>query len=223
MNCILYTNVHIYIYIYYVNTRNTMRRIPIIWYQFLMNKTGEKYSCKILSQYTRFLCRQSKLAEFHPRNSFSAICVYFLVSFLIFWRAQRTKFKMATSGHIENLIPNKIVLETAIISLFLLIIVHRAHFWHHLCILISLNVEIQDGRPLSFPLFSDLSHSIHFSCWMSHHKLVSSNICWFYRLLLHIFPQWSPRKIENQSYLVRSFWIGVTKWIAMQWLMLQIY
>ena len=131
---------------------------------------------------------------FHIRNSFSAICVYFLVSFLVFWRAQTSKFKMATSGHIENLTPKKIVLETGIISLFLLIIAHRAHFWHHLCILTGLIVKTQDGRHLSFPLFSDLSHSIHCSCWMSHLKLVSSNICWFYVLPLHIFPQWTPKK-----------------------------
>ena len=156
------------------------------------------------------------------RNSFLAICVYFLVSFLVFWRALTSKFKMATSGQIENLTPKKIVLETGIISLFLLIIAHRAHFWHHLCILTGFNVKTQDGRHLSLPLFSDLSHSMHCSCWMSHQKLVSSNICWFYVLLLHIFPQWSPRKveitkfqIENQSYLVRSFSIGVTKWITM--------
>ena len=112
---------------------------------------------------------------------------------------QTSKFKMATSGQIENLTPKKIVLETGIISLFPLIIAHRAHFWHHLCILTGLNVKTQDGRHLSFPLFSDLSHSIHCYCWMWHQKLVSSNICWFYVLLLHIF---------------RSFWIGFIKWIA---------
>ena len=132
--------------------------------------------------------------------SFSAICVYFLVSFLVFWRAQTSKFKMATNGQIESLTPKKIVLETGIISLFLLIIPHRAHFWNHLCILTGLNVKTQDGRHLSFPLFSDLSHSIHCSCWMSHQKLVSSNICWFYVLLLHIFPQWSPRKVEINNF-----------------------
>ena len=157
------------------------------------------------------------------RNSFSAVCVYFLVSFLVFWWAQTSKFKMTTSGHIENLTPKKIVLETVMISLFL-IIAHRGHFWHHFCILTGLNVKTEDGRHLSFPLFSDLSHSIHCSCCMSHQKLVSSNICWFYVLLLYIFPQWSPRKleinifffqIENQSYLVRSLWIGFTKWITM--------
>ena len=70
----------------------------------------------------------------------------------------------------------------------------------------------QNGRHLSFPLFSYLSHSIHCACWMSHQKLVSINICWFYVLLLYIFPQWPPRKveinnlfqIENQSYRVHS-------------------
>ena len=71
---------------------------------------------------------------------------------------------MATSGHIENLTPKKIFLETGILSLLRLIIAHRAHFWHHLCILTGLNVKTHDGRHLSFPLFSDLSHSIHCSC-----------------------------------------------------------
>ena len=55
-----------------------------------------------------------------------------------------------------------------IISLFLIIIAHRAHLWHHLCILTGLNVKTQDGSHLSFPLFSDLSHSIHCSCSMLH-------------------------------------------------------
>ena len=68
----------------------------------------------------------------------------------------------------------------------------------------TLNVKSKDGRHLSFPLFSDLSHSTHCSCWMSHQKLVSSNICWFYVLLLHIFPQWSPRKVE-----INNFWIWI--------------
>ena len=111
---------------------------------------------------------------------------------------------MATSGHIENLTPKKTVLETGIISLFLFILAHRAHFWHHLCILTGLNVKTQDGRHLSFPLFSYLSHSIHCSCWMSHQKLISSNICWFYVLPLHIFPQWSPRKVEINNFLNRK-------------------
>ena len=144
----------------------------------------------VLSHITHITC------WFHTRNSFSAIYVYFLVSFLVFWRAQTSKFKMATSGQIENLTPKKIVPETGIISLFLLIIALRAHFWHHFCILTGLNVKTQDGRHLLIPLFSYLSHSIHCSCWMSHQKLVSSNICWFYVLLLHILPQWSPRKVE---------------------------
>ena len=75
------------------------------------------------------------LAVFHMRNSFSAICVNLLVSFFVFWRAQLSKFKMATSGHIEKLRPKKIVMETGILSFFLSIIAHRAHLWYHLCIL----------------------------------------------------------------------------------------
>ena len=133
----------------------------------------------------------------HEKLVFSNMCFF---PGIISWRAETSELKMATSGQIENLYPKKIVLETSIISLFPLIISHRAHFWHHLCILTGLNVKTQDGRHLLFPLFSDLSHSIHCSCWMSHQKLVSSNICWFYVLLLHIFPQWSPRKVEINNF-----------------------
>ena len=149
----------------------------------------------ILSHITHITCWIS-----HEKLVLSNVCVYFLASFLVFWRAHTSKFKMATSGHIENLTPKKIVLGTGIISLFLLIITHRAHFWHDLCILTGLNVKFKDGRRQSFPLFSDLSHSIHCFCWMSHQKLVSSNICWFYVLLFYIFPQWSPRKVEINSF-----------------------
>ena len=97
---------------------------------------------------------------------------------------------------------SQIDLETSITSLFLSIIAHRTHFWYHLCILTGLNVKTKDGSHLSFPLFSDLSHSIHCSCWMSHQELVSSNICWFYVLLLHIFPQLSPRKEEINNFFL---------------------
>ena len=48
-------------------------------------------------------------------------------------------------------------------------------FLKSFCILTSLNVEIQDGRPLPFPLFSYLSHPIHCSCWDLHQKLGSNN------------------------------------------------
>ena len=131
----------------------------------------------------------------HEKLVFSNMCLFPGIISCI-WRAQTSKFKMATSSHIDNLTPTKVVMETGIISHFLLIFAHRAHFWHHLCILTGLNGKPQDGRHLSFPLFSDLSYSIHCYCWMSHKKLVSSIICWFYVLLLHIFQQWSPRKVE---------------------------
>ena len=143
-----------------------------------------QFHFSVLSHITHITCWIS-----HEKLVFSNK-FYFLVSFLVFWRAQRSKFKMATNGHIENLTPKKIVLETGMISLFLSIIAHRAHFWHHLCILTGLKIKTKDGRHLSFPLFSDLSHQ----------KLVSNNICWFYVLLLHIFPQWSPRKIEINNF-----------------------
>ena len=71
------------------------------------------------------------LAEFHIRNSFSAICVYFLVSFLVFWRAQTSKFKIAASGHTENVLHKKMVLETGVIPLFLSNVSHWAHFWNN--------------------------------------------------------------------------------------------
>ena len=84
--------------------------------------------------------------------------------------------------------------DTGIISFFLSIIAHRAHFGHHLCILTGLNVKTQDGRPLPFPLFSELSHPIHCSCWMLHQKLVSSNLCGNMCKSTMKNQQWSPRK-----------------------------
>ena len=93
----------------------------------------------------------------------------------------------------------------------------RTHFWNHLCILTGLNVKTQDGRHLSFPLFSDLSHSIHWSCWMSHQKFVSSNICWFYVLLLHIFPQWSPRKVEIDNFTFSNRKSIISSSIPLNW------
>ena len=79
---------------------------------------------------------------------------------------------------------------------FLIKCFKQSPFLKSFSILTSLNVEVQDGRHLRFSLFSDLSHTIHCSCWMLHQKLVSNNICWFYMVLLHIFPQLSPRKVE---------------------------
>ena len=136
------------------------------------------------------------LAEFH---SFSAIYVYFLVSFLVFWRVWTSKFKMVIDGHRwtywkctskENG-PRNWCNTTLPIKCFT-----QSPFLKSFCILTSLNVEIQEGRPLPIPLFSDLSHPIHCSCWISHHKLVSSNTCCFYMVLFHIFPQGSPIKVE---------------------------
>ena len=129
----------------------------------------------VLSHITHITCWIS-----HVKLVFSNVCLFPGTISCILTSPNN---KMATSGQIEKLTPKKIVLETGIISLFLSIIAPRAHFWHHLCILTGLYVKTQDGRHLSFPLFSDLSHSIHCSCWMSHQKLVSSNMCWFYVLL----------------------------------------
>ena len=83
-------------------------------------------------------------------------------------------------------------------------------------ILMSLNIKIQDGRHLPIPFVSVFSHIIHITCWISHEKLVfsnmclfpgilhqklvSSNICWFYMMLLHIFPHWSPRKVGINNF-----------------------
>ena len=72
----------------------------------------------------------------------------------------------------------------------------QSPFLKSFCILTSLNVEIQDGRPLPFPLFSYLSHPIHCSYWTLHQKLVSSITCWFYMVLLHIFCP-----VTNASYI----------------------
>ena len=43
----------------------------------------------------------------------------------------------------------------------------------------SLNIKIQDGRHLPIPFFSVLSHITHITCWISHQKLVFSNMCLF--------------------------------------------
>ena len=128
------------------------------------------------------------LTEFHTRNSFSAICVYFQVSFFVFWRAQTPKFKMVIDGHQwsywkctskENG-PRNWCNTTLPIKCFT-----QNPFLKSFCILTSLNVEIQDGRPLPFPLFSDLSHPNHCSCWISHHKL-KQYLLILYGALAHI-------------------------------------
>ena len=107
---------------------------------------------------------------------------------------------MATDGHIENVLQKKMVLETGVIPLFLSNVSHRAHFWNH-----SAFWQVWMSKfKMPFPLFSDLSHPIHCSCWMSHQKLVSSNTCWFYMVLLHIFPQGSPNKVDITNFSNRK-------------------
>ena len=149
----------------------------------------------VLSPITHINCWISQ-----EKHVFSNMCLFpGIISCIL--TSPNIKIQDGHQRHIENLTPKKIVLEIDIISLFLLIIAYRAHFRHHLCILRGLNVQTKDGRHLYFPLFSYLSHSIHCSCWMSHQKLVSSNIYWIYVLLLHIFPQWSPRKVEINNFI----------------------
>ena len=130
------------------------------------------------------------LAIFHTRNSFSAICV--LISwynFLYFDEPSYWKCTLKENGSrnwCNTTLPIKCFTQSPFLKSF--------------CILTSLNVEIQDYRPLPFPLFSDLSNPIHCFCWNLHHKLVSSNTCWFYMALLHTLPQGSPRKVESTNF-----------------------
>ena len=56
---------------------------------------------------------------------------------------------------------------------------YLSHVSQSFCILTSLNVEIQDCRPLPFPLFSDLSHPIHCSCWNSFQAILVDSIWCF--------------------------------------------
>ena len=149
--------------------------------------------CSVLSHISHFTCWIS-----HKKLVFSNTCTFPGIISCIWW-AQTSKFKMVIDGHRwscwkctskENG-PRNWCNTTLPIKCFT-----QSPFLKSFCILTSLNVEIQDGRPLPFPLFADLSHPIHCSCWISHHKLVSSNICWFCMVLLHIFQQGSPRKVE---------------------------
>ena len=149
----------------------------------------------VLSHITHITCRIS-----HEKLVFSNMCLFPGV-FSCFMTSPNIKIQ---DGH-QRPYWKFISKETSHgnrydITFPILIIAHSAHFWHHLCILTGLTVKTQDGRRLPFPLFSDLSHSIRSSCWMSHQKLVSSNMCWFYVLPLHIFPQWSPRKLEIKNF-----------------------
>ena len=86
---------------------------------------------------------------------------------------------MAACSRIENVTFKWMVIETRVISLFLLNVAQRAHFWHHFCILMSLIIKIQDGHHPPIPVFSVLSHITQNTCWTSHEKLVFSNMCLF--------------------------------------------
>ena len=85
------------------------------------------------------------------------------------------------------------------------------------CILMSLNIKIQDGRHL--PIFSVFSHIAHITCWISHEKLVFSNMCLFPGVVSciltspnikiqdsHQRPYWKIDSKENSS-LNRSYYI----------------
>ena len=71
------------------------------------------------------------------------------------------------------------------------------------CILMSLNIKIQDGRHLPIPFFSVLSHITHITCWISHEKLVFSNMCLFPGIISCILT--SPN-IKIQDGHQRPYW-----------------
>ena len=76
-------------------------------------------------------------------------------------------------------------------------------FWHHFCILMSLDIEIQDGQLLPIPFFSVLSHITHITCWISHEKLIFSNMCLFPGIISCILT--SPN-IKIQDGHKRPYW-----------------
>ena len=59
------------------------------------------------------------------------------------------------------------VIETRAISPFLLKVAMRDHFWHHFCILMSLNIKIQDSNRL---LYIDMATVKRHSDGISFHK-----------------------------------------------------
>ena len=90
-------------------------------------------------------------------------------------------------------------IETRVISLFLLNVALRAHFWHHFFILMSLNIKIQDGHRLPIPFSSVLSHITHITCWISHGKLVFSYMCLFPGIILKT-PNFKIQDGHQRSY-----------------------
>ena len=74
----------------------------------------------------------------------------------------------------------------------------------------SLNIKIQDGRHLPIPFFSVLNHITQITCWISHEKLVFSNMCLFSGIISciltspnitiqdgHQWPYWKFNSKEN--------------------------
>ena len=71
------------------------------------------------------------------------------------------------------------------------------------CILMSLNIKIQDGRRLPKAFFSVLSRITHIICWISHEKRVFSCMCLFPGIISDILT--SPNiKIQDGHH--RPYW-----------------
>ena len=72
------------------------------------------------------------------------------INFLL-WSVWTSNFKMATGSHIENITLKQMDIGTHVIPLFLLNVAWKVHFWHHFCILKSLNIKIEDGHHMRYP------------------------------------------------------------------------
>ena len=118
---------------------------------------------------------------------------------------------MAAGGHIGNVTWKQIDIESCVIPLFLLILAWRIHFWHSLCIMTSPTIKIQEGcqRP-----YWNCNFKVngHITCWISHEKLVFSNMCLFPGIISciltsrsikiqdgHQWPYWNCSSKENST------------------------
>ena len=129
---------------------------------------------------------------------------------------------MAIDGHIENVLQKKMVLETGVILFYLSKVSHRTHFWNHSAFDKS---ECQNSRwsPSAISLvFRFKSSDPLFLLNVTSETRFKQYLLILCSVFAHISTMITKKsrdkyifQIENQSYLVRSFSIGVTKLIAM--------
>ena len=93
------------------------------------------------------------------------------------------------------------VIETRVIPLFVLNVATRTHFWHQFFYFEEF--KYQDGHHLPITFFSVFSNITHITCWISHEKLVFSNICLFPGIISCILT--SPN-IKIQDGYQRPYW-----------------